>query len=456
MERYTIEDVAHLHGLTGIMSGGNVYCDCPSCGKPAKRKKFSYSIAKNCFSCWSCGVKGNATDLHALLSGQTFSSPKEAAKEIFKLLEGGEAVEFHERAEERKTKFLAAQKEQVERKKTESECSKVYFALLELLKLKKCHAEDLLRRGLSEDDIIAYKFRSLPSLNETKEVCKILSKSYDLEGVPGFYKDKGEWTFFNPSWNGNGGYFCPAYDGRNYQIKGFQIRMDKPLGKKGDTKYLWFSSKDKEAGAAASAIASFLPGKGDSLLIVEGILKAQICYCLLEQKVTIIGIPGVKNIASIREYLEEKKFKRAYEAFDMDQNIRIECEDKKIEAILRYCQKIRTAKCLETNHFDFLVKDDRTLVIYQEGSIKKAIQAFPVVELEKLKKEWEQKARKTLQISEDSDKLKMLVASLGVTVQSLKWNVDNEGIWQGQYKGLDDYILDEGNRRKMLNFLYSI
>ena len=58
-----------------IKQGSNIFADCPFCGKPANRKKFSYAPDKiekskyGVFNCFSCGEKGSGYKLHKHLSG---------------------------------------------------------------------------------------------------------------------------------------------------------------------------------------------------------------------------------------------------------------------------------------------------------------------------------------------------------------------------------------------------
>lgn len=66
-----------LSRLSSLYSrNGKYFSDCPYCGKPAKKEKFSYNPDKisrskhGVFNCFSCGSKGNGFELYLFLSGK--------------------------------------------------------------------------------------------------------------------------------------------------------------------------------------------------------------------------------------------------------------------------------------------------------------------------------------------------------------------------------------------------
>ena len=178
---YEVFEYANIRPLGE--SGGEIYYPCPFCG--TTKKKFSVPNAskirkKNCdgYHCWSCGAKGKLPSLTAQLS---------FTKEDYKKLIGEERKEVIEDNKEDNV-ILASEEHR----------HKVYVALLKNLKLQEKHKTDLLRRGLSEQQIRKWLFKSLPTSYEVrKEICRrIQAMGLSLEGVPGFYVDKyGNWTF---------------------------------------------------------------------------------------------------------------------------------------------------------------------------------------------------------------------------------------------------------------------
>ncbi len=401
IERFTIADVAAMYGIYPIRErGGESYAVCPFCGD--KRGKFSFVVAKgkkrNCFKCWKCGEGGDAVELHMKLSGKNYSGEdgyKAATRDIFKAINGdADLAEYHKKVEE-KTKETPVEAE----KESDEVCSRTYYALLKLLTLDERHKADLLKRGLTEDDIKRFRFKSLPS--SPNGICRKLMKAgYTLKGVPGFYRDrKGLWTLALPGnkgedgkWHPDTGFFCPVFDGERNLILGFQIRLDVP---RHDNKYIWLSSVGRMSGVSSGTISTYLPGEDSSVVIVtEGILKATVVYSLLKGSVSVIGIPGVKSIRSAECYLERHKgTATAFEAYDMDKAIRI--DDK------------TDAKTVE----------------------------------------------KTQGILADAENLVALISAYDIGVERIKWDMDPEGFWKGEFKGLDDFLAAYEKRDLFLSFL---
>lgn len=388
IKRFNIADVARIHGIQVIKeTGGDIYAVCPFCGN--KEGKFSYIVKKgkkqNIYNCFVCDNHGGAIDLHINLSDGNYQGEegrKKAAKEIFEILQNdNEMIEYHN--------FVTETHQDTEEayKTSDEHCSYVYYSMLKELELKDEHKKDLLRRGLTEEDIKRFKFKSTPD-NKYK-VCKsLVEKGIYLEGVPGFFKNqKGNWDINIPG----KGYFCPVFDGEKNLIIGFQIRVDKPVKK---SKYLWFSSAGKELGVTSGAISTFLPGDNDRVIIItEGVLKANVIYALLKGAVSVIGVPGVKSIAGIEDYLN-RHYSNAYvyEAYDMDKAIKTDDPEEQ---------------------------------------------------------------KKTDRIKNAAISLKTLVEDYGIEVHSLTWDYDNDGFWKGEYKGLDDFLLSYDKKDLFLRYILS-
>ena len=109
------------------------------------------------------------------------------------------------------------------------------------LELSPKHKADLLARGLSEERIEQNMYRTLPMSSSARRfLAGILSDFHNLEGVPGFYVDRGYWNIL-----GHSGLLVPCRD-RNGYIQGLQIRLDDET--KPDRKYRWLSSRGKAHG----------------------------------------------------------------------------------------------------------------------------------------------------------------------------------------------------------------
>ena len=124
----------------------------------------------------------------------------------------------------------------------------VYRAFLNKLFLARIHKPDLYARGLSDEDMERFGFKSVP-LFGYKALCReLLAENISLENIGGFYLDNGKWTInLNPKMTG---YMIPVYNYFGY-IEGIQIRLDRPFGK---TKYLWFSSNGLDHGTSTAAV----------------------------------------------------------------------------------------------------------------------------------------------------------------------------------------------------------
>ena len=358
VEKYCYE-VFEFAGIRPLgESGGEIYYPCPFCG--TTKKKFSVPNAskirkKNCdgYHCWSCGAKGKLPSLTAQLS---------FTKDDYKKLIGEERKEVIEDNKEDNVTLAS-----------EEHRHKVYVAMLKNLKLQEKHKKDLLRRGLSEQQIRKWLFKSLPTSYEVrKEICRrIQAMGLSLEGVPGFYVDKyGNWTFC-----GAYGYFCPVWDGSKGIIIGMQIRVDEP---KDGNKYFWFACSAKYKGCSSGALATYLPAKNAKALIVtEGILKATVTYLLLGERVSVIGVPGINTLSTLNRYEQHLGELFGYECFDMDKAV------------------------------------------------------IPTSEKEE---------RKVKQISGQANALTEILKNHCAYARALKWNADNNGIFKGDYKGIDDML----------------
>lgn len=373
-DTFNIADVAAIHGIEIIKDkGSEVFAVCPFCGD--RRGKFSYIVQKgdksNIYNCFACDAHGGVLDLHMKLSGNAYGSNanKQAAKEIFQAINGN--MEYKKSHESAKSIPVCHEAE----KASDGRISEVYYAFLKQLTLKDEHKADLVRRGLTETDIKRFRFRSTPDIKQKYDAIRhLLEEGYDLEGVPGFYLNKkNQWDFKISGV----GYFCPVYDGEYNLITGFQIRVDKPVNK---AKYLWVSSCGCEKGVSSGAVSTFLPGKmNHSVIITEGILKATVIYSLLNGDVSVIGVPGVKSIKGLEDYLDRYKGNAyVFEAYDMDKAVKTDDPHEK---------------------------------------------------------------EKTERIAEAAEKLKEMCQEYNIDTHSLTWDFDEKGYWKENFKGLDDFLL---------------
>jgi hypothetical protein len=159
----------------------------------------------------------------------------------------------------------------------------VYSALLDMLPLSARHADHLLlERGLSDFAIARNGYATWPTDEDRRRrICRELSARFNLEGIPGFYRQDGEWRMVGRLW---AGFLIPSRDARGL-ITALSIRLDNPA----DGKYLWFSSR----GALSPQPHFVRPWRVNTdreAILTEGVLKSDIIADLLD--CTVIGLPG--------------------------------------------------------------------------------------------------------------------------------------------------------------------
>ena len=294
---------------------------CPFCGNKTIGKtnicRTKNGKEINGFNCFGCGEHHNQYSLYAKLMGTTakdgLTPTQIARKEIIEHFEG-------KKGDKPVMKYMSTPSKPSVNKRPDEELDVVYNALLKELSLKDIHKQDLLRRGLSLEQIAQYKYRSVGTDIDDLALCRRLqSKGHNLKGIPGFYQNK--YGDFQLKIYKLDGYLCPVYSIKGFLI-GFQIRLDHP---KDGQKYIWLSSTNKNNGVSSGSPCSYFgPKNCEKVLIVDGILKANIVYELLHsESVGVIGSPGVSNYKNIYPMIESVKkdigVKILYNAFDMDE-----------------------------------------------------------------------------------------------------------------------------------------
>src|SRR6266498_1564479 len=99
--------------------------------------------------------------------------------------------------------------------------SKVYESLLDCLVLSDKHTKDLEARGLSPMAIVKNRYRTIPTREDARIVCKYLEDLYSLEGIPGFYMEDVRRLNIKGS-----GIFIPYRDPDRI-IRAMQVRPDR-------------------------------------------------------------------------------------------------------------------------------------------------------------------------------------------------------------------------------------
>lgn len=164
---------------------------------------------------------------------------------------------------------------------------KVYNSLLDLCPLYPEHKISLLERGFSTEAITYYGYKSVPLGEKRNRIVETLAQKYDLDGIPGFYIDKGKWKMC-----ANRGFFIPVRDSQRL-IQSLQIRHDS------GSRYSTFSSSRFSSGYKCP---SFIHVTGninsDVISITEGPLKSDLSSFLGNYDLFIApcGIGSIKYL----------------------------------------------------------------------------------------------------------------------------------------------------------------
>ncbi|MGB9662549.1 MAG: DUF3854 domain-containing protein [Moorellaceae bacterium] len=211
----------------------------------------------------------------------------------------------------------------------------VYRAFLSCLHLLPEHKKDLLRRGLSEEEIKRNGYKSVPSPAERWRLCKELKeRGYDLTGVPGFYQARGCYGGHYWTLKALPGYFIPVRDGHG-RIQALQVRLDRP---EGHGKYRFFSTPGQTGGSSSGApchVAWPEKPKDRRVWVTEGPLKADIASRYLGS--VFIGVAGAGNWRSAVEAIQELGAREVVIAYDRDKNLKdaVRRAEKELKADLR-------------------------------------------------------------------------------------------------------------------------
>ena len=291
----------------------NIEIRCPFCDD--KKHHLRFSLENEKYYCPRCNASGNILTFYAQMRN---ISNKEAHKELLSQEFGAATASIPRREfEQVKTAPLApiAQRHAV------------YLALLNLLSLEADHRQDLLDRGLTEEQIKQYGFKSMPVGKSYAIPRELIKKGFSLEGIPGFYTDKsGNWKFrCKDSYKGRTydanmtGYLIPVLDSY-FRIQGFQIRREKGA----TPKYIWLSSIDLTNGCAAKSWCHYVgaplsSGRVKQVLLTEGALKADVINALSGRNVlALMGVNATSGLEHAISRLKKSGVEEVLMAFDMD------------------------------------------------------------------------------------------------------------------------------------------
>ena len=310
--RYQMNDILPLLPVPQPSYGKTAYnIPCPICDAPGSRgRHLNINLKENVFCCPKCGeFSGGVFDLYAYYEGV----PRNDVLRLLRARLGGSdhadggGQQKRRKAPPRSPEIPQASLADIERR------HRVYSSLLECLPLADDHRENLRGRGLSDDAIRHFQYRTAPTANLQSLARNLIQTGCDLYGVPGFYRDtQGCWTLASY----RRGIMIPCRD-RWGRIQSFHIRLDEKLKRGG--KFLTFSSTDKPDGAGAENWCHIVGSVQPEILLIEGYMKADIVHHFTGR--TVLAIPGVTSTQPLTAALKELSglgVRRVMTCFDMD------------------------------------------------------------------------------------------------------------------------------------------
>ena len=278
-------------------SRSEIEVHCPFCN--AQKDHMYLHTKTNQFICFSCHRRGNSVSLYAQYWGMTNLAAYQA-------IAGKSDFPLARRVPEpRPEPYLAPL----------SIRHAVYYDMLSLLPLSRHHRINLQNRGLTNARIDGNSYRTMPdSWQARREIALELAKTYNLQGVPGFFTRFGEWQLAGPP-----GLLIPVCNFEGY-IQGIQIRLDDlPEGKK---KYRWLSSNPDYGYENGTKARVWVHVAGNvqktTVCLTEGALKGDVASFFLNDQALLVCVPGTGSLDYLPATLRDLEIKKAVDCFDMD------------------------------------------------------------------------------------------------------------------------------------------
>lgn len=245
LKRISIINVKNKLGLEELSSKKDIiYVKCPFCY--SKNGAMKLNIANNSYICKDCEARGYSVGLYAKYK---YISNKEAYNRL---------INSEADISNNLTSSIITNS-----KKNAEELDITYQSFLENLTLNSDHTMKLLQYGFSMDEIERIGFKTIPTKDSEKvKICrKLIDEGIDLEGIPGFFKDrKFRWNF-----KSHKGIFVPIF--QNCKITALRIHLDNEYNT--DTTDIWFSSSQENNGTKQDNNIMFLYPKNNRLQIIN-------------------------------------------------------------------------------------------------------------------------------------------------------------------------------------------
>ncbi len=293
LERTSIINVKNkLHLKETFSTKDTIFVRCPFCFSDKGTMKLD--TTENSYTCKNCGANGYAIGLYArnkyITNHRAYESLLQEDADLSNNL---------------KTAIITSTR------KNDEELDIIYQSFLENLDLKSEHIMELLRYGFSMEDIERIGFKSIPIQEKDRiNICnKLIKDDFDLEGTPGFFKDrKFRWNF-----KAHKGILIPIKE--NHRIIALRIHLEDIYNT--DTTDIWFSSSQDCNGSKTLNNIMFLypeenaiqfmnnTGTKDIIIVSEMILAYKIH--LYFRNNIVIGVP---NVISKKELQKLKRIQK--------------------------------------------------------------------------------------------------------------------------------------------------
>ena len=307
---------------------------CPFCDG---KRKLNVNNQNGLWRCAKCDESGNAITLHSKLTGL---DNKESYKDLMNRYKGLPA--------DQRATLAAPKKPEIEFVPAYLTTRDTFYQyLLENLTLSENHKRNLLERGLSEEEIIKYGYKTCPTL-----VSSIANKIFSETGMwpslknqEKLYLEQNQ-RFQIPGVAGTGknikivvprnGFFVPVRT-RSGQIARMQIRRDMPNNlteeqKEDFARYITFSSGNEENGVSSSGTENIHYVGFDFeqyyskdyktpkiVCLTEGALKADVAHSLSGWSfISLMGVGSQSQLVEELKFLKSHGTEKIMICFDAD------------------------------------------------------------------------------------------------------------------------------------------
>jgi ribosomal protein S27AE len=314
-EYSSFEEILGMLNISFPQGKREIKIDCPVCG----HHSFLANMAKNFGNCRRCGFKANYTTFFATCENTDAKTAEKIIREHFNRPYESHYVAPKKFKEEKQSNILPAK-----------DLDKFYNSLLTLCPLSFRHTEDMYKRGATDELLKKLRYGTYNyAKNSGLKRIELASKAGAKVGIPGVFLAKDDTPILA---YGKESILVP-YRNRENLIVGLQMRVNNELIKtKDDSKYVWFSSKDKKMGVTSGTPVHFAcdfylnfkeqkhyPVLGKRVRITEGGMKADLIHFFSNQ--SVIAIPGVNAVLSLADdlkFLKKQGVETIVDTFDMD------------------------------------------------------------------------------------------------------------------------------------------